>query len=549
MNQLVLKRSATLLLLCIFFFFLGNNLVHLTDPDEVFYAQTAKEMASRHQWLTPYIFNQPQFEKPPLTYWFIKLAFVMFGQTSFAARFFPAVFASLGVLAVYILGLLGFGSQPRAFWSAFILCTAGFYVGMGKTVFTDMIFAVFILYALLSFYLGVYNSAYKVKGIIAFYFFTALAVLTKGPLGFFIPLGIVVIFLLYRRQLSLLTDRWFMVGFVLCLSIALPWYVDMINQYGNAFIHEFFYNDHWRRIIQAEHKGNDRWFFYPLTMIGGMFPWSLILIAALVDLFKRLKWPVKPFEYFLLSWILVVFVIFQVAHSKLSSYILPIFPALALLTGNFIEEKLETLKGTTIKKLSYVLIGFLVTFGIISVVAYKAYRFYLPSLVPVYWLSASLLALAGISLTLLVKQRVRQALMLLGFSLAPILSTSFMISSSLEPHVSMYEACLYVPSAAMHKTIILTSKPYARGVRYYTDQDIAVMDLNGTNYFSPHPIPILNTKEKLLAFLKSQPETFAIFKKSYYEYLKKNYASDFQFRILKVSGRNYILKIASIKHS
>ena len=546
MNQFLLKRLSILLLLCVALFFFGNNFLHLSDPDEVFYSLTAKEMIKHNQWFTPYIFNQPQFEKPILTFLLIKTAFLSFGQTPFAARFFPAVFATFGVFAVYILGLIGFANERRAFLAALVLATSAFYLGMGKTVFTDMIFAVLILYSLLSFYLAFSNPIYKRTGLLAFYSFAALAVLAKGPLGFFIPMGIVTAFLLYQRQWSFLKTPWTALGFLLCLFIALPWYGYSFVQYGQAFVYEFFYNDHWRRVIEAEHKGNDHWFFYPVTMVAGLFPWSLFLVAAAVDLYKRLKWSVKPFEYFLLSWILVVFVVFQFAHSKLASYILPMFPALALLTAHFIDEKLEELRYEILKNLSYVLIGFLTILGIAVVAAYKAYKGYVPSILPAYWLSASLLAISGISLILLFKERVYQAIILLSFSLLPILLTAFMITSSIEPHVSMYEACCYVPSAAMHKTTILVAKPYSRGVRYHTGQDVAVMDLNGQNYFSPHPVPILNTPEKLLIFLKSQPYTFAILRKSSYEDLNKNYAQQFHIDILKITGRNYVLKIKPI---
>jgi 4-amino-4-deoxy-L-arabinose transferase-like glycosyltransferase len=68
--------------------------------------------------------------------------------------------------------------------------------------------------------------------------------------------------------------------------------------YGQDFIKEFFINDHWRRLLEAEHKGNDRWFFYPLTIILGFFPWSLFVATAFVDLYKRLKTGLQPFEYF-----------------------------------------------------------------------------------------------------------------------------------------------------------------------------------------------------------------------------------------------------------
>ena len=73
------------------------------------------------------------------------------------------------------------------------------------------------------------------------------------------------------------------------------------------------------------------------------------------------------------------------------------------------------------------------------------------------------------------------------------------------------------------------------------------MDINGQNYFSPHPIPILNTQQNLLGFLKTQPRTFAILKKSGYEYLTKNYALALSVSVLKVAGRNYVLKIEPVK--
>ncbi len=547
MNQFFLKRFLLLLLLCSILYFLGNNLFHLTDPDEVFYSLTAKEMIQRNEWLTPYIFNQPQFEKPILTYWFLKVSFAAFGFTPFAARFFSAVFASFGVLAVYSLGLLGFANERRAFLSALVLGTSAFYFAMGKTVFTDMIFTVLILYSFLSFYFAYTNSTYKRVGILTFYLFCALAVLTKGPLGLIIPQVTVVIFLIYQRQLSFLKSIWVVWGVILCFLVAVPWYWYEINKFGNAFIQEFFFNDHWRRLTDAEHKGNDRWFFYPVTMIAGFFPWSLFLVAAFVDFYKRLKFSIKPFEYFLLSWILVVFIVFQVAHSKLASYILPMFPALALLTANYIDKQMEDRRYGIIKKLSYVLISFLTILGIAVVAAFKAYKVYMPSIIPSYWLSAALIALSGISLTLLFKDKIKEALTLLAFSLVPILITGLMIMPSLEPHISMYDASCYLPPKEINKGAILTIKPYARGVNYYTEQNVAVMDLGGQNYFSPHPIPILNTKEKLDDFLNTQRTTFAIVKKSGYEYLNKNYEHQFSVDVLKISGRNYVLRIHLLK--
>src|SRR5208283_4380139 len=209
-------------------FLVGNNSFSLTDPDEVFYCQTAKEMTARNEWLTPFIFGQPHFEKPILTFWLLEIAFKTWGQTPFAARFFPALFATCGVMAVYFLGLMGFKDERKAFLSAFLLATSAFFVGMGKTVFTDMIFTVFILYALVFFMPGFLDRENQVLGFIGFYVCCALAVLTKGPLGWLIPQLVVILFLLYQRQIHFLRNEWVLAGVLLFLALTLPWYGYMI---------------------------------------------------------------------------------------------------------------------------------------------------------------------------------------------------------------------------------------------------------------------------------------------------------------------------------
>ena len=115
------KHIFILVVLAYFFFMFGNGVVSLTNPDEVFYAQTAKEMAKHSSWLTPYLFDAPNFEKPILLYWLLRFGFILFGVSSFAARFFPAVFATIGVIAVYFLGLVGFKDEKKAFLASLIL--------------------------------------------------------------------------------------------------------------------------------------------------------------------------------------------------------------------------------------------------------------------------------------------------------------------------------------------------------------------------------------------------------------------------------------------
>lgn len=196
----VLRNLFILIVVCYVFLFLDNNSLSLTNPDEVFYVQTAKEMLQHHSWMTPYLFGQPQFEKPILLYWLLRIGLAASHSVNFAARFFPAIFAMVGVIATYFLARLGLKDERKAFFSAIVLASSGLYIGLARTVYTDMIFSVFILLALAAFFWGYTNPYKKSVGFVLFYVFSALAVLTKGPLGLGIPFLVVALFLALRRE-------------------------------------------------------------------------------------------------------------------------------------------------------------------------------------------------------------------------------------------------------------------------------------------------------------------------------------------------------------
>ncbi len=450
----------------------------------------------------------------------------------------------LGVLGVYALGFLGFRDERRAFWSALALAGAAFYFAMAKTVFTDMVFAVFILYGLLCFYIAFDRPARKKEGILGFYFFAALAVLTKGPLGLMVPELVVLLFLMYRGQMRWLRDRWVIFGFFLCLALAMPWYVWMTVKYGNAFIHEFFINDHWRRWIEAEHKSNDRWFFYPVTMLAGMFPWTPFVAIGLAGLYRRLRAGAVVFDYFLVSWVVAVFIVFQCAHSKLASYVLPVFPALALIAGNAVGRYLadDDTQGV-MKKILLAMAALPALLGVALVALKHVTQAYLPSPLPAYFLSALLITWGGIIAVLTLKDRTKEALAVLTAIGTPFLVGMLLVSHDMTPYISSYSAAQYVPHDNVVKTTLLCGKPQARGLRYYTGQDIAVMDINGSNYFSPHPIPILNTLDKVREFLRGQKRTYAVLKKGAYAQIRSLDQGRFRTTLLGHCGADYILTI------
>ena len=553
-----LKKTLILLGLSYVFFVLGNGVLSLTNPDEVFYVQTAKEMVQHDSWMTPYLFGVPQFEKPILLYWLLRVGLLASGvspfsaSSAFASRFFPALFAAVGVIAVYFLARIGLKNERKAFLSAIVLLSSGLYMGLARTVYTDMIFSVFILLALTFFFWGYETAQRRGVGFVLFFVFCALAVLTKGPLGFGIPFLIVVVFLAIRGELRIFVCRSSAWGFLLFLAVALPWYVFVIQRFGGAFTHEFFYNDHIRRLFEAEHPGNDTWYFYLGTAVVGMFPWSIFVAVSFVQLVGRVIWrviwhmilkQVQPIYMFLLCWILVTFAIFQPAHSKLVSYIVPMFPALAIMTGDLVYDWIETKE----RRLAYALaLISLVTVALIPlglIIGPRFYHAYLPPRALVNVLIALFVVLLITMLLLIAKKKFLQCVYLLS----PVLPILFFFGLSwhddIDPRLSGKSACQYLIEHNSVENRILCSKYFARGVYYYTNKDVAVINVGGNCFFSPHPIPYLDTDEEVKGFLKSQSTTYCILDKSSFNHLQRIAGDEMRLDIQKMTGDEYVVRV------
>ncbi|MCA9398966.1 MAG: phospholipid carrier-dependent glycosyltransferase, partial [Candidatus Omnitrophica bacterium] len=194
------KLISILMLMAFFLLMFGNHIISLTHPDEVFYIETAKEMVKYNSWLTPMIFDEPQFEKPILAYALFAFAIKFFGLTPFVARFFPALFGMLGVGVMYWIGWGLFRQKRTAFLSGFMMGSCFIYMALSRAVLTDMIFSVLIAISL-GFFVWAYYDQKRVNRRLFFCFvFSALAVMTKGLLGLIFPAATIFIFLITQSD-------------------------------------------------------------------------------------------------------------------------------------------------------------------------------------------------------------------------------------------------------------------------------------------------------------------------------------------------------------
>lgn len=540
-----------LLILCVLsatLFLAGNGLLGLTNDNEVFYAQTAKEMIQQNTWLTPYLFGQPQFEKPIFSYWLFKLSFVIFGVNASAARFFPAIFAVAGVVTLYFLGLLGFKDRMKAFLSSIILMSCGMYIGLAKSVFTDMFFSVLLMMSFLFFFFAYVNQKKKLIGLLLSAICMGFAVLTKGPLGLLIPFLAVVAFLSIKKDLKFIFCKEIIWSFFVLFLTIVPWYILMIQKYGNTFINEFILNDNLRRAVEAQHAGHDTWYYYPSLIVSGMLPWSLFVLGALIFLYKGLKQKENSFYIFLVCWIGSVFLIFQAAHSKVANYIFPIFAPIALLTGGFIRD---ILSNNRYKSILYAVLSvisfFVLAIPIALFFSSKKYANYIDNRAGVYFLIAGFLLLTAAILLCIYRKKLSAAIYLVG-AIVPIFLCSLPLThNNFEPYISSKDASEYLLKNSEINNTIICSKTFVRGVKYYTDRDVAVLDMSGKQFFSKHPLTFLSSDQALREFLLKQATTYCVVGKSSVREIRRIAGDDFEVTLLKVIGNEYIIKVKRLE--
>lgn len=547
-GQLILVLTA----MAYFFLMLGNGMISLTHPDEVFYIQTAKEMMAHKSWLVPYIFDLPQFEKPIFSYWLFILAIKAFGMTAFSSRFVPALFGMIGVIATYWLAMMLFKSKRTAFLSAAVLMTSVIYLALSRAVLTDMVFSVWVVLALCFFYDGYTNARRKTLGILMCFILAGVAVLTKGLLGFVFPAGVVFGYLLYKRDFAFLKNGATILGFLIFLIVSLPWHILMVKWYGQTFISEYWNNVHLRRIFEAEHFKSRTWYFYLVTIIGGIFPWSLFALPAGYLSLRNLKRsnPHKDQMVFLLFVIAVIFSVVQIAQSKLASYVFPVFPAVAIMIGYYFDRVMsggERLLEKTAKILLYMMAAFLVVASVASVIVGQRYAEFIGHAKTVYvFMGLAFVCAAAIAFF---NRRGKWAV---AVGATACITAVVLVSVSTgyrnaEPWVSCKLICDVFKGVDHSNSTILCSKFYVRGVRFYTDRKTAVIDINGEGFFSPHPIPFLNDDFKVMAFLNSQPVTYCIVKESNKKDIERLAAGKFLVEKIDEIGGKYLLKVQKVK--
>ena len=327
-----------LFFLCVILFFAGIWLIPVTDPTECCYTLTAKEMLEAGDFFSPRIYGNFWYDKPIFFYWELLAAYKLFGVNEFASRFFPAVFATLGIFLTFFFGKKLF-NRKIGFTAAIILATSVEYWYVAHAIITDMTLFCAMSLTLITFFLGYSRKNFSLYYIS--YAAAGVAVLTKGPIGFLLPGLIILIFLATEKNLSHLAKMKMPRGLLLMCAIISIWYLPMYIIHGQIFFDNFIGVHNFLRATVSEHPQFDVWYYYTIIFFVGFFPYSFpIIFSQIKKFFRDKKLPkIDTRKKFLIIWAATVFIIFQSFATKYVTYTLPYMMPLAILFALYFAEK------------------------------------------------------------------------------------------------------------------------------------------------------------------------------------------------------------------
>lgn len=335
------SRLATDILLlagfCGIFFFFGLSYFGLLGADEPRYAQVAREMLTRHDWITPTLGGKPWLEKPVLYYWQAIIAYRIFGVSDWAARLPSAVDATLMVAAVYVF-LRRF--RPGFHLDgALITASCAGVIGFARAASTDMPLAATFTIAMLAWY--AWYESRSGSYLALSYLFLGLGVLAKGPVAVVLAVLVVTLFATLTHEFRLLRQTLWIPGIVIFLAVILPWYV-AVQIRNPEFFRVFILEHNLARFgTNLYHHPEPFWYYLPVSLLA-LLPWTAFAIVAISQSIsqwrkRRAVEAGDSFSFFLVIWLLVPIVFFSISQSKLPGYIVPAVPAGSLLVAEYVR--------------------------------------------------------------------------------------------------------------------------------------------------------------------------------------------------------------------
>ncbi|MCG3175195.1 MAG: Undecaprenyl phosphate-alpha-4-amino-4-deoxy-L-arabinose arabinosyl transferase [Candidatus Omnitrophica bacterium] len=476
----------------------------LLDPSEPFYPLTARQMRESGDLLTPRLFGQPQWEKPPLTYWLILASTRLMGESEAAARLPSALSAILLLLVTYAVGRRLFERPAVALLGSAMLAVCGKSVALGRLAFTDMTLALCVWTSVWGATLVFWGPRRPALGWLVYWAAAGAGWLTKGPVALLIPSMAVWWYAIASNRQREIRPLQYLSGYALLAVIVVPWYTLMTAWYGTDFLYQSLVHENVRRFFIAEHSGSDRWHFYPLAVLIGLWPWSVLVPAALLRALRlaRRRSAGLPEAAVLLGGLVVTSVtVLTLSKSKLASYIYPVYPALTLLAALWLVETHRAVRHSARRRAGLAIAWVCVPLAATAGMAVYLTRTGLTEALAPALVCGSLLTAMGALLCRALGAK-RPAAPAAAAALAAVLCVWTVYGSFLPRVEKRFSARPWAAEARQAGLGgAVSSKMCVRGVVYYTgvSHPVVVAGDGPRAWYTPHPLAVVSDTPGLLA--------------------------------------------------
>jgi 4-amino-4-deoxy-L-arabinose transferase-like glycosyltransferase len=334
-----LRHILLLMIVAACMFFAGLGRLPLLEPDEGRNAEVAREMLVAGDWITPHYNTLTYLDKPAVYFWLVAGSFKLAGISEWAARFPSALMALGTMLLTWLLARKMLGDSA-GFRAALVWATMPLAIIFSRTVIFDMTLTFLITLAMTAFWLTSSSEFRRPWLEIVMFAACGIATITKGPVGFLLPLlSILVYQALGRRVGELKRIRWGL-GIVVFLAAALPWFI-AVSLRNPDFPNYALWQESLKRFSTGSAHRSGSIFYYIPVFLGGLLPWSLFLILIIWNRLRRwreLLYDMNKPVLFSLAWAGFIFVFFTISRSKLPAYVLPATVPLSILVAHAWEE-------------------------------------------------------------------------------------------------------------------------------------------------------------------------------------------------------------------
>jgi 4-amino-4-deoxy-L-arabinose transferase-like glycosyltransferase len=438
----------------------------------------AREMFVSGDWVTTRLNGIKYFEKPPLQTWMNALSFTLFGLGDWQARLWTGLCGVLGVLMTGYAGYKVFG-QRAGFYAALVLGSCFYWVACSQIDSLDMGLSGMMTIALCGLLIAQRDDASPAERrnwMLACWAGMAFAVLSKGLIGVVLPGAVLVLYTFITRDWELWTRLHLVKGLLLFFAIATPWFV-LVAMKNPEQPHFFFIHEHWDRFFLKEHHREQAWWiFFALTAIG-IIPWLGVLGQSLRLGVQREAGLFRP-RLMALIWAVFILLFFTKSNSKLPGYILPIFPALALLVANYLETGSRRSRVISAGLMSAIGIALLATVPFMTKLSKHGGEAVLYQAFQPWVLAAGFVALAGGALAWLYARQMQRDLFVLVLAVAGF-STTQLILAGFEPLGKVRAGAGLLPAIRAEltpATRIYSVGTYEQSLTFYLQRPVVLVD-------------------------------------------------------------------------